>query len=519
MTAPSSPGERPTSHREVERKLRVHGLFELPDLGAEGVVVEVRPGETFAMRAVYHDTLELTLFRWGITLRRREGGPDEGWHMKLPVAGADGSSRDELRLPLSAGQVGSVPGAFVEVIAPLLREQPLVPVIELSTERTPHLLVGGEGAPLAELVDDIVTVSHQGRTVSVFREIEIEALDASDPAAIDLLSRAVEVLMAAGAEPSSVSKAASALGPRTSAPPDVPALPLPGPDGLAVDAIRAVLSQHVRHLLMADVSVRRDLPDSVHQMRVAARRLRSALATFAPLLDPEPTAALREELRWIASELGGIRDTEVMIDRLDAHAGKLDDPQDTERARSVIDPLLGQRLAAARSSALAALRSDRHQQLVDDLMSAAIEPPVTDAAFTPCAETLLPLATRTWRRLDRTISGLDLEGPSAPWHAARIKAKRARYAAESVASIFGKPMERLARVLADVTELLGDHQDAHIAQTIIRELASHPQTDGMTGLSLGLLYEYEFDEEIVDRLRFMDLWPQARRVARKAGAD
>jgi CHAD domain-containing protein len=278
-----------------------------------------------------------------------------------------------------------------------------------------------------------------------------------------------------------------------------------------------VLSQHVRHLLLADVAVRRDLPDSVHQMRVAARRLRSALATFAPLLQAEQAMALREELKWIASELGAIRDTEVMLERLDRHAGLLDDEADTERARAAIDPLLGQRLSAARSSALAALRSDRHQQLVDDLMTAAIDPPVTDAAFGTCEDLLLPLVSRTWKRLRTSIRGLEIDGPSPTWHAARIKAKRARYAAESVAEIFGKDMKRHARRLSDVTELLGDHQDAHVAQMILRELASHADIDGLTGLSLGVLHEYEADEEILDRYRFAELWPKARRDAARAG--
>lgn len=508
---------KPTSHREVERKLRVHGLFVMPDLEASGIAAGIEAHDTFSMRAVYHDTAALTLFRWGITLRHRTGGGDQGWHMKLPVAGADGSTRDEMHLPLEAGAIGSVPGAFIEVVAPLLREQPVVPVVTLVTERTPYLLLDADGRPLAELVDDIVSVLHEGRTVSVFRELEIEALDADDPAAHAALAAAVDLLVAEGAEPSSASKAASALGPRTMAPPDVPALPVPGPQDLAVDAIRAVLSQHVRHLLMADVGVRRDLPDSVHQMRVAARRLRSAFATFAPLLEAEESTALREELKWIASELGGIRDTEVMIERLDRHAGDLVDPADAARARSVIDPLLSRRLVAARSSALAALRSDRHQQLVDDLMSAAIEPPVTDAAFAPCSEVLLPLVERTWRRLDKAISGLTLEGESVPWHQARIKAKRARYAAESVSGVFGRDMARFAGRLAEVTELLGDHQDAHVAQTIIRELASHDGTDGLTGMSLGLLYEFESEEEILDRLRFIEMWPRARRSARRAG--
>lgn len=507
----------PTTHREVERKLRVHAMFDLPDLAAAGVASSVEVVEPFTMRAIYHDTADLALFRWGITLRRREGGPDEGWHMKLPVAGADGSTRDELRLPLDAGQVGSVPGAFVEVVSPLLRGRPLAAAVTLSTDRSPRILRSEDGTDLVEVVDDIVSVLRDGRTVTVFREVEVEAVDPTDPAAHDTMAAVVDHLVALGAEPSSVSKAASALGPRTAEPPDVPQLPVPGPDGLAVDAIRAVLSQHVRHLLMADIGVRRDLPDSVHQMRVAARRLRSALATFAPLIEPEADAALREELKWMASELGAIRDTEVMLDRLDRHAGMLDDPADTELARGAIDPLLKARLSAARSSALAALRSDRHQQLVDDLMSAAVSPPVTDAAYVPCEEALLPLVAKTWKRLRRSIEALELDGPSPTWHAARIKAKQARYAADAVAPVFGKQMRQHAAVMADVTELLGDHQDAHIAQTILRELSTHDDVDGRTGLALGVLHEYEADEEILDRYRFTELWPDAVRAAKRAG--
>jgi CHAD domain-containing protein len=505
----------PTSHREVERKFRVHGLFEMPDLAASGIADWVDSGEPFTMTAVYHDTESLALFRWGITVRRREGGGDEGWHMKLPVAGADGATRDEMHLPLSAGATGEVPAAFVEIVAPLLRGQPLAPVITLNTERTPHLLKSDDRRALVEVVDDVVSAVHRGRVVTAFRELEAEAIDAHDPDCLATLARAVDFLISQGAEPSSASKAAAALGPRTQLPPDVPALPSPAPDDLAVDAIRAVLSQHVRHLLLADVGVRRDLPDSVHQMRVAARRLRSSFATFSSLLQADEAGALREELKWIASELGAIRDTEVMLERLDAHVNLLSSEEDRERARAAIDPMLAARLATARAGALAALRSDRHEQLVDDLITAALDPPVTDAAFTRCDVTLLPLIARTWRRLVRSLDDVDDDGPSEPWHRARITAKRARYAVESVTGIFGRDMDKLADRLADVTEVLGDHQDAHVAQGILREIAR--EVDGPTGLSLGRLLEVERDVERADRARFRALWPDVRRTARKAG--
>lgn len=507
----------PVTHREVERKFRVHGLFELPDLGAAGIPGTHVRSEPFDMDAIYHDTRELTLFRWGITLRRREGGADEGWHMKLPVAGADGTTRDEMHVPLEAGAVGSVPGSLVEVVSPLLHELPLVPIVTLNTTRTPTIVHSVDGARLVEIVDDVVTVRHDGRVVSVFREVEVEALDPSHPETDAVMQQVSDLLLRFGAEPSSVSKAASALGPQAAEPPDVPAHPLPSPDGLAVDAIRATLSKHVRHLLMADVGVRRDLPDSVHQLRVAARRLRSALSTFAPLLNAEITTELRDELRWLASELGAIRDTEVMIERLDLHAAQLADEDDEARCRAAIDPLLRLRISAARSSALAALRSDRHQQLVDDLMNAAVHPPVNDAAFAPCREVLPPLVRRTWRKLAASVADLEIDGPSAPWHEARIKAKRARYTAESVEGVFGKSMRRLALALAEVTEVLGDHQDAHVAQTLIREIAGQASTDGMTGLSLGLLHEYEAEVEMLDRLRFLEIWADARARAKAAG--
>ncbi len=505
----------PVTHREVERKFRVHPTFTLPDLADVAPGVTMRQIEPFDMAAVYHDTDELTLFRWGITLRRREGGPDEGWHMKLPVAGADGSTRDEMHVPLEEGAVGAVPGPLVEVVAPLLHELPLRPVISLATIRAPRVLHGA-GSDLLEIVDDMVTVRHGGQVVSVFREVEVEVLSPS-PEADDLMERVCGLLVAAGAEPSSVSKAAAALGPRTAEPPDVPPHPLPARHGLAVDAIKSVLSQHVRHLLMADVAVRRDLPDSVHQMRVAARRLRSTLTTFAPLMDAAACAELKDELRWLASELGAIRDTEVLMARLDVHASSLADANDAQRCRDVIDPLLRTRLAAARSSALAALRSDRHQQLVDDLMDVAVNPPVTDAAYVPCVDVLPALVARTWQRLRRSVSRLEVAGPSAEWHEARIKAKRARYAAEAVEGILGRPTRRLAESLAEVTELLGDHQDAHVSQTLLREIAARPDTDGVTGMSLGLLHTVESAVERADRSRFGAIWSRARKRAKAAG--
>src|SRR5665647_1306796 len=256
------PGEptTPMTHREVERKVRVPEDFALPPLG--GIVprvTDVVAGEPFTMVAAYHDTHDLRLIRWGATLRRREGGPDEGWHLKLPVA--DGES--------------------------LVREAPLVHVVTVRTRRTPYVLLDGTGVPVAELVDDRVDVVEDGVVVRSFREIEVEARRDPSRSTTTVLDAVAAALVASGGTPGTRSKAAEAIGARGDRAPDVIVPPWPRVKDPASETIRCVLATHVQAFLLADVRVRRDLPDSVHQMRVAARTLRSALRTFAPLVDDE----------------------------------------------------------------------------------------------------------------------------------------------------------------------------------------------------------------------------------------
>ncbi|MEI7631027.1 MAG: CYTH domain-containing protein, partial [Actinomycetes bacterium] len=149
----------PTVHREVERKLRVPAQCTFPDLVSSGVVCSWTPGIPFEMTAVYYDTPELRLFRWRITLRRRVGGTDAGWHLKLPVAKADGSSRDEVTLPLEAGAPGLVPATLADIVSPLVRDAQLLPVVTVTTVRTPYLVSDSNGTSVIEIVDDQVVVS------------------------------------------------------------------------------------------------------------------------------------------------------------------------------------------------------------------------------------------------------------------------------------------------------------------------------------------------------------------------
>lgn len=200
--------------------------------------------------------------------------------------------------------------------------------------------------------------------------------------------------------------------------------------------------------------------------------------------------------------------------RLDEDADLLGDP-DGPAARSVIDERLRARIASGRSGALAALRSDRHEWLIEDLVTAATAPRLLDDAFRPAEEVLPELLHRAWRSLARAVRTLRIDGPADAWHSARIKAKRARYSVDAVTELMGPRTERLADALADVTEVLGEHQDACVAQEFVRELAA--TAPGTDAFALGRLHDVESEREMLARLAFLELWPEVRRAAKRSG--
>lgn len=494
--------------REVERKFRVPEPFALPAL--TGVAARVEAAPVRELRAVYHDTADLRLIRWGITLRRREGGGDAGWHLKLPVDGDRAGARDEVGLPLSAGEVGEVPAELRDLVTAFVREAELVPVATVETRRTPYLLHDDRGEVAVELVDDNVAVSVRGELVSAFREIEAEIVG---PSGAQLMPAVADLLMEQGAVPSTLSKAASALGPGAGEPADIPEPGPVDPTDPAAAAVAAHIAKQARRFLLQDLRVRRDLPDSVHQMRVAARRLRSGLKVFGPLLDPTWSAALRQELGWAAGELGRVRDTEVMLDRLVEHAEELP-PADAELAIRVVRESLAAELASAREHALASLRSQRHQDLLVALVAAVQAPQLTELAEQPCAKVLPPLVEKAYRRLAKDVRRLHIDSLAEPWHETRIAGKKARYAAELVEPVFGEPAKELANALERVTDTLGDHQDCHVAQTELRSIASRSDISGRAGFALGLLYALEEERELSLRHDFTQLWPAVAQTHR-----
>jgi len=491
--------------------LRVHALFRLPEVrGAVPDVASVERPPAHTLTEVYHDTEDLRLFRWGVTLLRREGGADGNWRLQVPLEAAGVALSEEVFAPLADGSVGDVPEVLSDVVRALTRESDVIPVATLRTERTPFVLHGRDGEPAAELVDDTVSVLDGEHVAARFRSLSVTPLG-DDPAVAHAL---VELLIAHGAVPGPASQAAAALGPRASAAPDVVLRPVVCPEDPAADAVRAHIALQVTRFLVQDLRVRLDLPDSVHQMRVAARRLRSGLKVFGPLLDEEWSRQLRTELGWAAGELGRVRDTEVMLARLDDHAGELP-PADAQLATEAVERVLRAELAQARTAALASLRSKRHIELLVALVDAVELPRMTELANRSCAEVLPPMVDKSFQRLSKDVAALHPDSAAEPWHETRIAAKKARYAAELVTPVFGVPAKRLAKALADVTENLGDHQDCYVAEQELRVIAARDDTDGATGFALGLLHAAEEEREMALRQDFVRLWPSVRKLFRK----
>ena len=494
---------------EVERKYDVDSLeVPRPDLSGLPGVDAVTPAEEHRLDAVYYDTADGRLRAASITLRHRTGGTDAGWHLKLPA----GRGREEITVE---GGPGEPPQALAGLVRSRVRDGRLAPVATISTRRVVQRLLDGAGLPLAELADDAVTGRRlppggEARDAGLaWREWEVELL-AGDERLLDVVEQR---LLAAGARHAAAASKLGRLLPRPSSTDDRRAWWAAGRSSgrpSAGDAVQAHLAEQVAELVARDPHTRRDLPDALHKMRVATRRLRSALATFRPLLDRERTDPLRDELRWLAGVLGAARDAEVLHERLLALVAE--EPADLVlgRVQHRIDLVMTQRHRAAHDRVLAELDGARYLRLLDALDDLVAAPPFLPTADEDAAQALPRLVRRTWRRLDRTMSAAE-RAPRGPakdelLHEVRKQAKRTRYAAEAVQPVVGRDARRYAAAVEELQESLGDFQDGVVSRQVLRELGALGHRSGENGFTFGRLHALEQvrAEAAVER------WPQAR---------
>jgi CHAD domain-containing protein len=479
-------------HLEVERKFDVGEWTVTPSFEGIAAVARVEKTPTQSLDATYFDTPAQDLARHKVTLRRRTGGPDAAWHLKLP-AGPD--TRTEVHAPLDASDDATVPSELLDVVLAIVRDRPVEPVARITTRRDCKVLYGVDGTALAEFCNDNVTawsaIDDDG-TDSVpieqqWREWELELVAANGTADAELLNRLSNRLLDAGAAPAGHgSKLARVLGTTLQ------------PNGTRphADPVHRAVAEQVEELLVWDRAVRADAHDAVHQMRVVTRKIRSLLGDSQDSFGLTDGGWVLNELRELASVLGVARDAEVLGERYERQLDQL--------APELVRGPVWERLVAGAQRryqtglrrSLIAMRSQRYFRLLDALDSLLSEiagapsgqeaAPVTiDAAYKKVRK-----AAKAEKAIVRDVQG----GEPAPesdddeaLHRIRKRAKRLRYTAAATGA------KDVAEQAKAIQTLLGEHQDSVVSREHLSQQAEAAHATGEDTFTYGLLYQLETD--------------------------
>ncbi|MFG3165967.1 CHAD domain-containing protein [Streptomyces sp. NPDC048200] len=502
------------STRETERKYAppAEGVSWLSELAGVGPVAELVDQGVQDLDAVYYDTEDLRLSRSRASLRRRTGGTDAGWHLKLPLPG---DSREEIQAPLSSEEV---PEELRDLAFSRTRGAPLRPVIRIRSTRSLHHLLDAEGAVLAELSVDEVSAEAllDGGGRATWREMEVELAEDGDPALLDTVEEALREHGVERAEsPSKVGRGlretTSLLDGTTNSRADV------APES-AGDHVLAYVDRLAAALTDLDPAVRRERPDSVHRMRTTARRLRGCLRSYRSVLDREATEPLRQDLKWLANELGVERDHEVLRERLTSGVSELPGELVLGPVGARLQTWDAEQCTEARRRTLDTLASPRYLKLLENLRALTDAPPLRAKAAGDPGKVLGKALLKEYDRLAaRMEPALDMTpGPQrdAAIHDARKAAKRLRYAAEAARPALGKPAARLGGRAKTVQQVSGAQHDSVVTCDLLRDLAVSAHSAGEPGFTWGLLYGQERASARSRERRLPEAWARVRGAAR-----
>lgn len=531
---------------EVEAKFSVAESTALPELTRLEGVENIAATRHFSLSAIYYDTADLRLTRAKITLRRRTGGNDDGWHIKLP--GVDG--RTEIRAVLGEPVDGryEVPDELLHAVRSIIRRHPVAPIAQVDNNRTELVLADSQGNALAEFCDDHVTSFSflPGGQQRSWREWEIELAEgiaATDRGSL-LLREATSLLIGAGARLSpSPSKLSAALGDSIHNAPLPPSLVTPkvDPDSPAAAVVSALRANRDK-LVEFDPRVRRNEWDSVHQMRVATRELRSHLQTFHGIVVGPEVERIESELKSLAALLGVARDAEVVEERWQTLLASEDSDTVDEATRDHIAHDMGRAYRRAHRRVVAALDSDRYLDLLEALDQFLADPPVSEpeqvanssetanesptelasenddvevagnltASEEPeeseeesaqdIEDVLAQHLSKAYRKLVKRHkkavqnwdnTELSLHERESYFHDMRKAAKKLRYAAEAAGAATTLKTKRLYKSCKKMQSVLGDFQDSVTSRDKLLHLASAARRRGEDTFGYGLLYQRE----------------------------
>jgi triphosphatase len=260
---------------------------------------------------------------------------------------------------------------------------------------------------------------------------------------------------------------------------------------------------------LADHAQRPTDPEAIHQARVATRRLRAALRVFKGAL-PAEAEPVKDELTWIARQLGAVRDLDVQIERLQTNAAQLD------VAEAVVPHAvwLGTQRQQALSACAEALESARFASLgrnLEELTPGSLDEDEPVKEYAP--RTLRQVAKKLRKRAD----ALDRRSPDADFHQVRIRAKRLRYTCEFFEPLYDKSARKLIDACTDLQDLLGDQQDGIVATRRIHEAIQSAAAawPAEAVLALGQVVQWEAEHRGDIRRRFKPTYAKVDRAWRR----
>jgi triphosphatase len=434
--------------------------------------VTIKRGPTEVHVDTYLDTDDRRLDRAGysVRLRRTKGAPVEATLKSLTAIGADAL---RVRLELAELLDEDEPSALTEAPGPvgqrvraLIGHRPLVPLFDLQTRRRVFPVSRAEVPSGELLLDETVIRDPAGQVLSRLRRVELEVPEA----ALDSIAPLVESLRTScGLQPAALSKyeaglAAAGIG-RAELETFGPVAIDPG-DRIGQVAL-ATLRRHFARLVAKEPGTRLgDDVEELHDMRVASRRLRAAVALFRDFL-PADAERLRPELAWVGGAIGAVRDLDVQIARLDGLAQELPDP-DRDAVASLRDALVEMR-RQAREEMLEALDSPRYERFLRRFGTMLRS---RSGARTPLARAVAPgLIERRHRAVRKAARRVSADPQPDAYHRLRIAGKRLRYALEFLSDVYPGETGRVVRRTVALQDLLGAYQDASVGTSRLRDLA------------------------------------------------
>ncbi|GAA4691601.1 CYTH and CHAD domain-containing protein [Pseudonocardia yuanmonensis] len=457
--------------------------------GVEGVRSTVA-GDPVVLEFERYDSPDLRLATSGIVLAIHRtddpAHPEAFWRLDLP----DAVEGEQLRIPVAPPDVEGVdpdvPAELRELVQGVLRGADIAPVGRIRRVRTVQSLRDGRRREIAEIRRDEVQLATFGSATTLENWTEDAVTVSGGPTGLlDVLAERLAATGAAPAEATAEAELDRLL--REAAPP--PPARWTGKKGTAGAGVLAYLAEHADRLAAEDLRARRDEEDAVHQMRVAARRMRSALQAFSSVFDGPRVDALIEELRWLGRALAPARDGEVQEEQITAAVRALPPELVLGPVQAQITRHFARVRAEGKAAAIAALDGERYAALRGAIERFLQDPPLAKGAGSKKAlKAALKKADKRFDRrvavaLDALAAGEDTGADSdTAIHDARKAGKRLRYATE----LAGTPQQ--AKRLKAITKALGEHQDVVVGRQVLRELGAQAHADGENGFTFGILY-------------------------------